>query len=34
MRRRMAEIGGKFHLSSSPGGGTRVELNVPLEQEQ
>jgi signal transduction histidine kinase len=30
MRRRMAELGGHFELTSRPGSGTRVELRVPL----
>jgi signal transduction histidine kinase len=30
MQRRMSEIGGQFHLTSCPGGGTRVEFCVPL----
>ncbi len=30
MRRRLAEIGGQFHLASRPGGGTRVEFRMPL----
>jgi signal transduction histidine kinase len=30
MRRRLEEIGGRFLLTSRPGGGTRVEFQVPL----
>ncbi len=30
MKRRMSEIGGQFHLTSRPGGETRVEFRVPL----
>ncbi len=30
MSRRMEEIGGQFNISSSPGGGTRVEFFAPL----
>ena len=33
MRRRMDEIGGQFRLTSRPGGGTRVEFFVPLQDE-
>jgi signal transduction histidine kinase len=33
MRRRMREIGGRIELSSRPGGGTRLELSVTLEEQ-
>lgn len=33
MRRRMEEIGGRFQITSHPGGGTRVEFIAPLPSE-
>jgi signal transduction histidine kinase len=33
MRRRMEEIGGQFHLTSRPGGGTRIEFFAPMPVE-
>jgi signal transduction histidine kinase len=33
MRRRMEEIGGRFQITSRPGGGTRVEFIAPLPSE-
>jgi signal transduction histidine kinase len=33
MRRRMEDIGGRFELTSRPGGGTRVEFIAPLADE-
>jgi signal transduction histidine kinase len=33
MRRRMEDIGGRFEITSRPGGGTRVEFIAPLSDE-
>ncbi len=30
IRERAERIGGEFHLQSEPGGGTEVEITVPL----
>ena len=33
MRRRVEDLGGRFVIESRPGGGTRIELAVPLETD-